>query len=147
MKSESKGARLSRKKFLQKGAVLGAGVCAIGLGGCSLFDEPEMKVCAVSALDETPFLITKFNRKKIFVTRLDDEITIFSLICRHKKCTVGYEESEQLFICPCHEGTYDQYGQVIDGPPPGPLHRFKYEIRGTELWVINEFLKTNSSTS
>lgn len=132
---------MTRKNFLKKSITAGAVLCAAQtLPGCALFDEPEMRVCSMAELEGVSFLISRFNRKKIFVTTLNDELVIFSLICRHKKCTVAWEEGEELFICPCHEGTYDKYGEVIDGPPPGPLLRFRYEIREGDLWVLNEYL-------
>lgn len=106
--------------------------------GCSLFDEPEMLVCKLSELDSVSFLTVKFNRKRILVRKLDSKIVVFSLICSHKRCTVKYKEIEDHFECPCHEGIYDRYGEVIDGPPPEPLTRFKHEIRGDELWVLNQ---------
>ena len=130
---------MDRKEFIQSSLTAGLGFCALQtLSGCSLFDEPEMLVCSLEELKNSPFIISRFNRKKIFATYLDEELVIFSLICRHKKCTVAYEESEEQFLCPCHEGAYDKYGEVIDGPPPGPLRRFKYEIRGNQLWVLNK---------
>ena len=111
---------------------------AASLPGCGLFDDAEMKVCSLEELDEQGQVSPKFNGKRILATRLDGEIVIFSLICSHKKCTVKYKELEEQFACPCHEGLYDKYGEVIDGPPPEALSRFKYEIRGAELWVLNQ---------
>ncbi|MEZ4773495.1 MAG: ubiquinol-cytochrome c reductase iron-sulfur subunit [Bacteroidia bacterium] len=139
---------MDRKHFVKYSITAGAGVCALGLlHGCSLLDEPEMKVGRLSDLEEQVYIISRFNRKKILTTRLEGELVIFSLVCRHKRCTVAYEEDSEQFVCPCHEGIYDKYGQVVDGPPPAPLHRYKQEIRGNEIWVINEYLRTDFSTS
>ncbi|MEM6261865.1 MAG: Rieske 2Fe-2S domain-containing protein [Bacteroidota bacterium] len=128
---------MDRKTFLKLSATTVAG--ASMLPGCGLFDEPEMLIDSVEQLEQSAFTITKFNRKKIMVTKLDGEWVIFSLICRHKKCTVAYEAEIEEFACPCHEGRYDKLGRVLDGPPPGPLRRFKWEIRAGKLWVLNEF--------
>lgn len=129
----------SRRTFLKKSAQVGIG-CALltTIPACTLFDEPEMLVCKLSELDHVTFVTKKFNRKRILARKLDGELVIFSLICSHKKCTVKYKEMEDHFACPCHEGMYDRNGEVIDGPPPEPLSRFKHEIRGDELWVLNE---------
>lgn len=129
----------SRRKFIKHTALAGAGLYAgTNLSGCSLFDEPEMQVCTVAELQGAGDFLTKFNRKQILATYLDGELTIFSLICRHKRCTVAWKPDEAQFQCPCHEGVYDKYGKVIDGPPPGPLHRWKHEIRKGVIWVLNE---------
>jgi Rieske Fe-S protein len=130
---------MDRKTFLALNIKAGIGICALQtVSSCGLLNEPEMLVCSMEELEQNDYIISKFNRKKIFVTYLDDELVIFSLICRHKRCTVAWEEDEEQFVCPCHEGTYDKYGEVIDGPPPGPLYRFKHEIREGNLWVLNQ---------
>lgn len=139
---------MNRKKFIKYSLTAGAGVCALGvLYGCSLLDEAEMKVGLLSDLEEQQQIVSRFNRKKIMATHLDGELVIFSLVCRHKRCTVAYEADSEQFICPCHEGTYDKYGQVLDGPPPAPLRRYRVEVRGNEIWVINEYLRNDFSTS
>lgn len=129
---------MSRQQFLEKASILGLGLTVAGTSACTLFDDKEMLVCALEDLKSQDYVIARFNGKKILVTYLDDTLTIFSLICRHKKCTVAYHADEAQFICPCHEGTYDKYGEVIDGPPPGPLFRFKAEVREGNVWVVNE---------
>ncbi|MEZ4824723.1 MAG: Rieske (2Fe-2S) protein [Bacteroidia bacterium] len=139
---------MNRKTFLKYSLSAGVGACALGsMYGCSLLDEKEMRVGLIADLEKEGYLVGRFNRKKIFTTRLEGKLVIFSLVCRHKRCTVAFEEDTEQFVCPCHEGTYDKYGQVIDGPPPEPLRRYRNEIRGEEIWVINEYLKTDFSTS
>ncbi|RMG59338.1 MAG: Rieske (2Fe-2S) protein [Bacteroidetes bacterium] len=133
----------NRRAFLKKSAKVSAGLCAgaAALEGCGLLPEPEMRICTLAELETVPYLISRFNGKQIFVTHLDGELVIFSLICRHRRCTVEYDERDDIFVCPCHDGLYDAYGQVLDGPPPGPLRRYRPEIRGEEVWVINEYVK------
>ncbi|MEO0470806.1 MAG: Rieske (2Fe-2S) protein [Bacteroidota bacterium] len=131
---------MKREEFIKKGLAAGAILGLAGAGGCSLFDDPEMKVCLQSEVPEDGFFLSRFNRKQIFLTYLEGELVIFSLICRHKQCTVKWIADDKQFACPCHDGLYDQYGEVIDGPPPGPLHRFKHEIRNGAIWVLNEKL-------
>lgn len=131
----------SRRHFLRQSAAVGlVYLTGQSLTGCGLFDDPEMRVCTLAELQAQQTITTRFNKRKIMLTYLDEELVIFSLICRHKKCTVKYVPDEAIFACPCHEGMYDQAGQVIDGPPPAPLHRFQYEIREGEVWVLNTFL-------
>ncbi len=51
----------------------------------------------------------------------------FSVNCTHLGCPVRWEESAELFMCPCHGGVYYKNGDVAAGPPPKPL--FRYEVR------------------
>ncbi|MDX1907795.1 MAG: ubiquinol-cytochrome c reductase iron-sulfur subunit [Bacteroidia bacterium] len=129
----------TRKAFIQKALVVSAGACIAGAPmACSLLDAPDMRVCSLAELRQAGFWITKFNRRQI-MARIDGaEITIFSLICSHKRCTVKWVPDDKQFQCPCHEGVYDAEGEVLDGPPPAPLRRFRHEVRGQELWVLNE---------
>jgi cytochrome b6-f complex iron-sulfur subunit len=131
---------ISRKTFIRQSLTLGAGAIALSgvMAGCGLLDEPEMLLCSKQVLDQEGSFIAKFNRHKVMATFLDEELVVFSLVCRHRKCTVKYQPEEETFLCPCHDGLYDKYGKVLDGPPPGPLYRMKYEIRGDEVWVLNE---------
>ncbi|MEO1449408.1 MAG: Rieske 2Fe-2S domain-containing protein [Bacteroidota bacterium] len=130
----------SRRRFMRQSATVGlVWLAGNSLAGCGIFDDPEMRVCRLDELEAQRSMTSRFNGKKIFLTYLEEELVIFSLICRHKKCTVKYVPDEEIFACPCHEGMYDKEGEVIDGPPPAPLHRFQYEIRDGEIWVLNKF--------
>jgi nitrite reductase/ring-hydroxylating ferredoxin subunit len=131
---------MDRKAFLKQMAALGIGAgMAASLPGCAFLMESEKRVCSLSELEAAGSVSIKFNFARILATRLEGEIVIFSLICSHKRCTVKWEAEEEQFECPCHEGVYDKYGEVVDGPPPDPLRRFKHEIRGEDLWVLNQF--------
>ncbi len=130
---------MNRKEFIKNSIFLSAGFTVTGISACSLFDEKEMKLATEAEVKENGFVIKTFNRKSVFITYLEEKLTVFSLICRHKKCTVKYNANKEKFICPCHDGTYDKNGKVLSGPPPGPLRRFKTEIRNDEIWVLNEW--------
>jgi len=131
---------MNRKEFLRRSAVLGAGLSLAP--ACGLLDEPEMLLCELETLKKAPegFKTFIFNRRKILLREDGEKLEIISLICTHRHCTVAYEAEEKIFACPCHEGTYDYEGRVIDGPPPRPLQRFAYEMRGNEIWVLNQRL-------
>ena len=36
----------------------------------------------------------------------------FSKVCTHLGCLVKYDQERQMFICPCHAGTFDLEGKV-----------------------------------
>jgi cytochrome b6-f complex iron-sulfur subunit len=62
-------------------------------------------------------------------------IRAFSRVCTHLGCLVKYYPEKQLFICPCHGGSYDLNGNVVSGPPPRPLPRFAVKVRGDNLVI------------
>lgn len=132
---------MTRKEFV----LLTAGAaCALPLAGCDTVDDllgdAEMKLCAQSELVDGGIVKGKFNGRGIQMMQVDGQWVVFSLRCRHKRCTVKWKEEERIFACPCHEGVYDARGNVQDGPPKDPLFRLKWEARNGEIWVLNEKL-------
>ena len=65
----------------------------------------------------------------------DDTWKAFSLVCTHLACTVVWNPEKQEFYCPCHDGFFDGDGNVISGPPPAPLERWKTEVRGDKVVI------------
>jgi len=52
------------------------------------------------------------------VVRLaNDNVVAYSRVCTHAGCIVGYSESSQLFVCPCHGAEFDPARQA--DPVPG----------------------------
>lgn len=125
---------MTRKEFLKKSCALGA--VAATAGSCALIFDSELQVGTLTELDQAGFLVREFNWDQVFITRQEEEIVIFSLVCTHKKCTVEWQPRENIFQCPCHEGQYDAQGRVLDGPPPAPLTKFRSEVRGEEIWIL-----------
>ncbi len=129
----------NRRQFLVLSLKAGGAMALAAATGCALFEDKEALVCTLDELKAEPFLIREFNRRKILIRELSGKTVIFSLICRHKRCTVKWVPRESIFQCPCHEGMYDAQGVVISGPPAAPLRRYQYEIRGDEVFVLNDW--------
>ena len=70
----------------------------------------------------------KISQTASWLRRVDaKEFTAFTINCAHLGCPVRWEESAELFLCPCHGGVYYKDGKVAAGPPPKPLPQ--YEVR------------------
>jgi len=69
------------------------------------------------------------------VLRTAESIKAFSMICTHLGCTVEWQEGNQEFYCPCHDGRFDQFGEVVAGPPPVPLEAYPVQIVGDKVVV------------
>ena len=54
----------------------------------------------------------------------------YDAVCTHAGCTVQYDPSQRLLVCPCHGGTFDPAhgAQVLAGPPPSPLTPIEMKI-------------------
>ena len=92
--------------------------------------------------------LTSTERKLAYVKRTkENEIIAISADCTHLGCIVTWDEDQNLFKCPCHDGRYDPDGKVIAGPPPAPLHRHKTKIEDDRLFVSTEKVSYGGETN
>ena len=65
------------------------------------------------------------------------DVVAFSQKCTHLGCVVFFQQHENRWHCPCHEGNFEAAtGAVISGPPTRPLGRIAVEIRGDTIWAL-----------
>ena len=104
----------SRRTFLHNLGIVGALVISIGLFIKNSFTYllPERKqktyhkylVSKVGEIAPGQAKEIKLAGKPVFVTNLDNEYKVFSGVCTHIGCIVHWEEQNQRFYCPCHQG-------------------------------------------
>jgi Rieske Fe-S protein len=83
--------------------------------------------------------LTASARSLAYVKRVKaDEVIAISAACTHLGCIVTWDEEQQIFKCPCHDGRYSPEGQVISGPPPRPLRRHKTKIEDGRILLATE---------
>lgn len=46
-----------------------------------------------------------------------DDFVALSRVCPHLGCQVHWEQHNNRFFCPCHNGVFDPQGKAIAGPP------------------------------
>lgn len=130
----------SRRQFLQ------AGVVALGAAWAGTFVQSKLFVqetgqagrpveFSLSELAVGAAKYISYAGAPVIVIRTAESIRAFSLICTHLGCTVQWQEGEKKFYCPCHEGYFDQFGEVVAGPPPAPLEQFPVTVDGDRVIV------------
>jgi Rieske Fe-S protein len=83
--------------------------------------------------------IFRFGAQPAILVRMaDGQYRAFSAVCTHLNCTIQFRDREHDLWCACHNGVYDQQGQVVSGPPPRPLPQYAVHIRGQEIVVSRE---------
>ncbi|MCI0330516.1 MAG: ubiquinol-cytochrome c reductase iron-sulfur subunit [candidate division Zixibacteria bacterium] len=83
---------------------------------------------------EDGWMKTKVSRYA-FILRRPDGLVAFSPVCTHLGCSVGWNEEQKNFHCPCHGGVYDPEGKVLAGPPPKPLTQFDTKVEEGKLFI------------
>ena len=64
----------------------------------------------------------------VLIMKQGGSLLALSAVCPHLGCIVQWEKVKQQFICPCHAGYFTADGEVISGPPPGPLARLQFTV-------------------
>jgi cytochrome b6-f complex iron-sulfur subunit len=130
----------SRRQFIMLGmAAIGAAWAGTFIQS-RLFPRPstqEAKPVELS-LSELPVGGTKvitYAGAQAIVIRTSVGIRALSLVCTHMGCLVQWQASEKEFYCPCHSGRFDQFGDVLAGPPVVPLEQFPVRVEGDRVIV------------
>lgn len=94
-------------------------------------------VVRAGSLDDFPVgSVTRVRDGRFYISRISEtELIALYWKCPHLGCTVPFEESQDLFVCPCHGSVYDKTGQNIAGPAPRPMDYMRVEIRGNDVYV------------
>jgi Rieske Fe-S protein len=134
-----------RRRFLSQ-AVMGFGLL-FGMGTLALrflqFLVPSPKARQVEAVligtaAKVPLgeaVPLDLSGHKIMVLRTEEGVAAFSRRCTDLGCLVSWNKERKQFVCPCHQGVFDQTGLNIAGPPPRPLDRYEVIKRGEQLYV------------
>ncbi|MBI4518508.1 MAG: Rieske (2Fe-2S) protein [Deltaproteobacteria bacterium] len=75
------------------------------------------------------------DEEPVWVVRRAKGFAGLSAWCTHKGCVIKWDEQSRLFRCPCHEGQFDERGNVISGLPLRPLARFRVGVVRGEVYV------------
>ena len=65
----------------------------------------------------------------------------FSSRCPHLGCRVHWEQQQERFRCPCHQGIFSSDGVATAGPPAQAgqkLRPYPLELQGSAMYVLVE---------
>lgn len=91
----------------------------------------------VTYLDPEPLPWAGFAAQGVAWLRREgpEDFVVFSPYCTHVGCPVTWSAGAEMFMCPCHGGTFDREGGVAAGPPPRPLERLEVRVRDRQVEV------------
>ncbi|MGB8983399.1 MAG: ubiquinol-cytochrome c reductase iron-sulfur subunit [Anaerolineales bacterium] len=132
---------VSRRRFIQLGlTTVGAAWLGTWLQS-RLFPDADTTQEAQPVsfpLNDLPVGGTKsitYGGVPVLVVRTRESLRAFSLICTHLGCTVEWQGDKKEFYCPCHSGRFDEFGEVLAGPPPIPLEQIAVSVEGETVTV------------
>ena len=75
------------------------------------------------------------------IRRDKDKVEAFSTICPHLGCSINFEQSSKLFVCPCHGGTFNENGsrEEVAGrvnPPPRGMDKLECRLSHTNPDIV-----------
>jgi Rieske Fe-S protein len=73
-----------------------------------------------------------------WVRKPADKIEAVSAVCPHLGCPVGWDQSKQQFLCPCHNSYFKPNGDAGEGPAKRGLDPLPIEVKENRLrltWV------------
>lgn len=130
---------VSRRNFIQ------LGLTAVGAAWAGAWLQTRLFPAASSAqgaqqvsfsLSDLPvgeFRLLLYGGSPAIVLRTPASIRAFSLVCTHLGCTVQWQPDKKEFYCPCHDGRFDEFGEVLSGPPPIPLEQIALRMEGDQV--------------
>ena len=121
--------RLTRRRDLLSalGGLLALDVLSAGCRREAPLRPGEFEV-ELAALKEGQRLVVYVEGNPVEMLRAGAAVRARSLRCTHWGCVVRWREAERQYVCPCHEGRYDENGVVLAGPPPFPLRELPVRI-------------------
>jgi Rieske Fe-S protein len=76
------------------------------------------------------------GEQAVLVKTRQGELVAYGQRCPHLSCAVVYQDGEQRFFCPCHDGAFDvRSGVPVAGPPRRPLARIRLEREGGVVYA------------
>jgi cytochrome b6-f complex iron-sulfur subunit len=143
LKSGSDKKPMSRRRFMIY-AWIGAAAIVVGelIFGTLAFLWPRRKGPKV----ETVFIagkvsdfkvgqVTPFRKERAFILRTEGGFLAISGVCPHLHCIANWNDIHKKFECPCHGAKFNEFGEVLEGPPPRPLDLYRLQIAAGNLVV------------
>lgn len=138
--------KLSRRDFLNvlKSVLAFTGLSALFAPVIAYFypsnlEETPSDPVRVASEDEIPPGSSKtvqFGRYPAIVIHTKLGLRAYSAVCTHFSCIVSYDASENVIVCPCHDGFFEPLeGGVISGPPPSPLEKIELTVEDGEVYI------------
>lgn len=142
--------KISRRKFLTSVGNTATGIVVLGSIGVTLeylvpnvlLEIPkEFKIGPINTIQPNSVILEP--KQRTFVVREEQgSFYALSAVCTHLGCTTKWSDSgaagkpDAVISCPCHGSLFNKYGEVLQGPAPRALDKYRVQLEDDKL-VIN----------
>jgi cytochrome b6-f complex iron-sulfur subunit len=133
-----------RRDFLKITWLALGSVAALEMGAISLaYMQPRLAegefgglIIAGNVEDFPPGSVTHIPNGRFYLSRLEDGgfLALYQR-CTHLGCNVPWDQTQNAFVCPCHNSQFTTEGDVLNPPAPQPLDLFAVSIQNGQVIV------------
>ena len=139
--------KTSRRSFLGKllAGSLFAGVSGVIAAVAAYLSPPaevssalgprRVRVCKVEDIPMGEGKLALVDDAPVWVVHLASGFRALSATCTHKGCVVDWQADRRVFSCPCHDGRFDERGNVVSGLPLHPLPDLRVGVVAGEVYI------------
>ncbi|MCC6861420.1 MAG: ubiquinol-cytochrome c reductase iron-sulfur subunit [Bryobacterales bacterium] len=62
-----------------------------------------------------------------------NRVVAYAPQCTHLGCAYHWDDTRDVFLCPCHSSTFSLDGRVLSGPAPRALDRYELRLEKDRL--------------
>lgn len=108
----------------------------IRLGSTGKVETSIPTLFKVKIQRQTGWITTEEEVSVYVLTENVRDYIAMSNVCTHLGCRIRWITEQNKFFCPCHNGIFDKEGNVVSGPPPRPLDRYKVKVENDQLFIL-----------
>lgn len=108
----------------------------IQLGSTTKIEIDSPTLFKVNLQRQTGWVADEEQLAVYVLTENGQDFIAMSNVCTHLGCHVRWVAGQNKFFCPCHDGVFDKYGNVVSGPPPRALDRYEVKTQDAHLYIL-----------
>jgi cytochrome b6-f complex iron-sulfur subunit len=96
----------------------------------------ESNIIPIESVPENSGKIVSIEEEPVLIVRKSgNDISVYSAVCSHLNCLVGYRKNENDIICNCHGSTFTLDGLPTKGPAVKPLKKLASTVADGKITI------------